>query len=73
MVHDFAPSGIRIRVDEFNGCSRTLSQGSLRKSVSWTVRGRQAAIKLCLVEAWRIHEDAGGSACPFLDMLLEAA
>lgn len=38
VVHDFAPSGIRIRVDEFNGCFRILSQGSLRKSVSWTVR-----------------------------------
>lgn len=69
VVHDWAPGGIKIRVDELNGCFRILREGSLKKSVSWTVRGRQAAIKLCLIEAWRIHEDSGGGSCPFRDML----
>ena len=42
-----------------------IQKGDARRSVSWSLRGTPAAIKLALCEAWRIREMQTGEVCPF--------
>jgi hypothetical protein len=69
IVQDYAPPSVSIHIDEFNGCFRIKHALYRRKSVSWTNRGKQEAIRKALETAWQLHTDATDEPCLIQDLL----
>ena len=64
LINKWCPDTVRCRVVQVEGRYLLYQEGSDRRSVSWTARGGEEAVREALRVAWRMHKDTTGEDPP---------